>query len=200
MAWQSFRGEQASVGAVENFNARLHALACAHTILSREHWSGAPLADVVRQGLTICTGSENASENAGADGSALGGGPRRLMMSGPDLRVNAAPTVSLVMVLHELATNAIKYGALSGSAGSVSIGWTLRADGAVVLEWREQGGPPVLPPTRSGFGSRLIHDAVTRQLSGQAMLDYAPAGLLVRLELPAQHFGPALPPPSKDYA
>lgn len=187
MAWQSFRGEQVPAGAVENFHARLHALACAHTILSREQWSGAALADVVHQGLTICNGGEP-------------GAARRLAVSGPDLRVNAAPTVSLVMVLHELATNAIKYGALSGAAGSVSITWTQGADGMVALEWREQGGPPVLPPARSGFGSRLIRDAVTRQLGGQVALDYAPDGLVVRLVLPAQHFAPATPISCKDVA
>lgn len=179
MAWQSFRGAHAPVDAVENFNARLHALASAHTILSREQWAGAPLAEVVRQGLTICNGGE------------LGvGGARRLAVAGPDLRVYAAPTVSLVMVLHELATNAIKYGALSNTAGTVAIAWDVQDDGSVALEWREHGGPPVAPPARSGFGSRLIRDAITRQLSGEAHLDHAVTGLVVRLVLPAQHFDP----------
>lgn len=185
MAWQSFRGiEQPAAAAVENFTARLHALAAAHTILSRGQWAGAPLADVVRQGLTICAGSVQGD-----------GGAQRLSLGGPDVTVGAAATVSLVMVLHELATNAIKYGALSNAEGTVTIAWDLGDDGAVALEWREQGGPPVAPPARSGFGSRLIRDAITRQLSGQAQIDHAPDGVVVRLVLPAQHFeAPAIAP------
>ena len=178
MAWQSFRGMDGASEGVENFTARLHALAAAHTILSRRQWAGAPMADVVRQGLTVCNGE-------------LGmGGARRVTVSGPDLTIGAAPTVSLVLVLHELATNAIKYGALSNATGTVSVCWTVEADGRVSLEWREQGGPPVSPPTRSGFGTRLIRDAITRQLGGEALVDHAHDGVVARFVLPAGHFNP----------
>lgn len=176
MAWQSFRGMDAAADGVENFTARLHALAAAHTVLSRRQWAGAPMADVVQQGLTVCTGE-------------LGiGGGRRVTRSGPDLVMGAAPTVSLVLVLHELATNAIKYGALSNATGTVSVAWAVEPDGRVSLEWRERGGPPVSPPTSSGFGTRLIRDAIVRQLGGETLVDHAHDGVVARLVLPAGCF------------
>jgi len=177
MAWQSFRGSDVPTSPVENFTARLHALAAAHTVLSQRHWAGARLAEVVRKGLTICSGGELGS-----------GGARRISASGPELLVKATPTVSLVMVLHELTTNAIKYGALSNTTGTVAISWAMRDDGSVALQWREQGGPAMTAPTRSGFGSRLIRDAIMRQLSGEAAVDHAGEGLVAHLVLPACHF------------
>ncbi len=174
MAWQSFRGiEQPAAAAVENFTARLHALAAAHTILSRGQWAGAPLADVVRQGLTICAGSVQGD-----------GGAQRLSLGGPDVTVGAAATVSLVMVLHELATNAIKYGALSCDSGNLSLTWqTIPAENRVELLWHESGGPAVRQPDRKGFGTTLIERALPRTGGNRVDLYFAPAGVQCRISL-----------------
>lgn len=173
MAYQTFRGPDVPAVPVQKFNRRLAALSGAHDTLSRENWSGALLAEIVRQGLLIC-----------------GDGSGRLSMSGPDVTLPANATVSLVMVLHELATNAMKYGALSGDKGTVSIRWDVdERDNRVVIHWQEQDGAPVAPPTRKGFGSRLLTDAVPRQLSGKVDMAYEEAGLQCRIAIPLSGTG-----------
>ena len=173
MAYQSFKGDDVPQAALAAFNARLHALAAAHTALSRANWEGADLAEVVRQGLTICRN----------DARIAAGGP------GINLHPNAA--VALVLVFHELATNAVKYGALSNAGGSVQIGWMLSESAApsgqsewIELVWSERGGPPVAPPDRRGFGSRLIEDSVNRQLEGEVDMEFAREGLSCRMRFP----------------
>jgi two-component sensor histidine kinase len=86
------------------------------------------------------------------------------------------------MVLHELATNAGKYGALSMAGGRLSVSWTTAVEGGLRLTWAEDGGPPVLPPTREGFGSRLIVQ-LSRQLDGEVTFDWRPTGLVVAMDL-----------------
>lgn len=168
MAHQTFRGTDVPAVPVEKFNRRLAALSGAHDALSRQNWSGASLAEIARQGLLICS-----------DGSG------RVSMGGPDVTLPTNATVSLVMVLHELATNALKYGALSGGSGRIDVRWDLaERDGWVVIHWQEHGGPLVTPPTRKGFGSRLLTDAVPRQLNGQVDLTYHPTGLHCRIAIP----------------
>lgn len=168
MAYQTFRGLEVPAVPVEKFNGRLAALSGAHDTLSRENWSGASLAEIVRQGLLIC-----------------GDGSGRVKTGGPDVTLRANATVSLVMVLHELATNAMKYGALSGDGGTVDVRWDLNEqDGWAIIHWQEHGGPPVTPPTRKGFGSRLLTDAVPRQLNGKVELVYNETGLQCRIAIP----------------
>jgi PAS domain S-box-containing protein len=171
MAHQTFRGTSLPAQPVATFNNRLAALSGAHDTLSRTSWTGATLADIVRQGLLIC----------GADDT-------RLDIGGPEVVMPSNATVSLVMVLHELATNAMKYGALSTMVGKVSIRWAVEhtPDGisTATIEWRESGGPEVVKPTRRGFGSRLVSEAVPRQLGGTVLLDYVPAGLHCRISVP----------------
>lgn len=167
MAHQTFRGVAVADGRVGIFNDRLAALSGAHDALSRTNWSGALLRDIVRQGLLIC----------GAD-------DMRLEIDGPDVVMPASATVSLVMVLHELATNAIKYGALSGLAGKVTVRWKLLDGGMVAIEWIERGGPVVEQPRRKGFGSRLLTEAVPRQLGGQVQVDYDKEGLRCLMTVP----------------
>jgi PAS domain S-box-containing protein len=166
MAYQSFKGSDVPADALAAFNARLHALAAAHTVLSRANWEGAELAEVVRQGLTICRNDS------------------RVSAAGPAISLHPNAGVALVLVLHELATNALKYGALSAGSGSVEIGWSLAGaaiDASVPerleLVWAERGGPPVDPPAERGFGSRLIADSVKRQLEGEVELVFAREGL-----------------------
>ncbi|MBB3858940.1 PAS domain S-box-containing protein [Novosphingobium hassiacum] len=168
MAFQTFRGANEVSGPVRTFNQRLSAVSGAHDALSRANWTGTLMAEIVRHGILIC-----------ADGDL------RVSVSGPDVVMPANATVSLVMVLHELATNAMKYGALSDNKGQVAIDWSLNATGDVVsITWRESGGPVVRAPTRKGFGFRLINEAVPRQLSGKVDLTYDPDGLCCRIALP----------------
>lgn len=167
MAHQTFRGTGAGDARVGTFNSRLAALSGAHDALSRTNWAGALLGDIVTQGLLIC----------GAD-------DMRLDVSGPDVVMPANATVSLVMVLHELATNAMKYGALSGINGRVTVRWALADEGMVAIDWVESGGPEVVLPQRKGFGSRLLTEAVPRQLGGRVSLDYDRAGLRCLITVP----------------
>lgn len=167
MAHQTFRGQDMPRDPVVKFNERLSALAAAHTALSNAAWAGAPIFDLVRQGTAIC----------GQSGA--------VRLCGPDLVIPAAPTVSLVMVLHELATNALKYGALSVDEGCVDVIWRRIEDcRRLELQWREMGGPAVVVPTRKGFGSRLIVDAVERQMQGTAEVAYASDGLVCTISFP----------------
>lgn len=167
MAHQTFRSADAPDRKVSTFTNRLSALSGAHDALSRTNWAGACLSDIVRQGLLIC-----------------GPDDLRVEITGPEVVMPASATVSLVMVLHELATNAMKYGALSGLAGRVSVRWSVRADGMIEIDWVESGGPVVTPPSRKGFGSRLLTEAVPRQLGGRVNLDYDARGLRCQIAVP----------------
>lgn len=168
MAHQTFRGTSIPRSPVETFNQRLAALSGAHDALSRTNWSGADLAEIIRQGLLICDPDD-----------------MRVHMSGPPIVMPANATVSLVMVLHELATNAIKYGALSTLTGKLLIDWALK-DGMVEIVWREVGGPEVVQPSRRGFGSRLLTEAVPRQLGGRVDLAFEKSGLLCVIVVPPE--------------
>lgn len=113
----------------------------------------------------------------------LEAGAERFRFEGPEVRLGDKAATALSLVAHELATNAMKYGALSGEAGRVDVAWRVR-DGEVELCWRESGGPPVTPPARRGFGTRLVERAAPMELRGHGRIDYAPEGLSYRLEFP----------------
>ncbi len=111
----------------------------------------------------------------------------RVDIEGRDVSVGADGAFALSMALHELATNASKYGALSVPTGRLSLSWTVgrREDqSTLVMDWVEQGGPKAVPPTRRGFGSKLVAAVVERQLDGSIQTDFTDAGLKVRLEMP----------------
>jgi two-component sensor histidine kinase len=144
--------------------SRLHALGSAHDVLTRENWEGAQLDDIVRGAI------------------APHGGSDRFTVSGPAVRLTPSLSVLIAMLLHELATNAVKYGALSVDGGSVAIAWEVRDD-HLSLRWAERGGPAVAPPTRQGFGSRLLESS-TVTVGGKAELDFTPEGLRALIELP----------------
>jgi two-component sensor histidine kinase len=148
------------------FEARLKALAAAHDLLARSSWKGAEIRELAGAHLQPFVSPD---------------GPR-LVMQGPDLTVSAEAASSLSLMLHELTTNAVKYGALSTPAGEVRLGWTRdMASGDVVLDWRERGGPKVEPPKRKGFGTTLI----AKLLAGRGLMDFAPEGLHVIARVPA---------------
>ncbi|WP_306754231.1 sensor histidine kinase [Paracoccus actinidiae] len=145
--------------------ARIMALSGAHNVLTRESWNGADLRTLVETAIHPFQGP----------------GPDAFQLSGPDMRVGPYAAISISLALHELATNAVKYGALSTPAGRVRIGWSVGADQVFRLEWIETGGPVVTPSDRRGFGSRLILQVLPDQLQGAAELEYRPAGIAFRL-------------------
>lgn len=163
LAEQSLLESGCPVEPVERFNERLLALAEAHTILSRGNWSGATLQDVVRHGLFML------------------GHDARVTLEGSEVMISARQTVPLIMVLHELATNALKYGALSQASGRLSVAWQALESGDVVIDWVESGGPEVVPPTRTGFGSQMVKNMIGHQLRGKFDADYRSDGLRCRI-------------------
>jgi two-component sensor histidine kinase len=107
-------------------------------------------------------------------------------IDGENIAISAGPAMSLSMVIHELCTNATKYGALSASGGRVSIEWTISEDNPkrFILHWKESGGPAVREPSRKSFGSRLIEQALPSQLKGEARLRFDPSGLICEVNIP----------------
>ena len=151
------------------FFGRLRALAGAHELLTAEEWHRAPLAGVVERALA-------------AFRDAMAG---RVEFDGPEgMWLNAQQSSLLTMALHELATNAVKYGALSNNSGRVRISWDWTADDPRRLRlcWQESDGPPVKTPARRGFGSLLIEKALEAEL-GHAVLEFAPQGVKCTIEL-----------------
>lgn len=144
---------------VKAFTARLIALSRAHDVLMQDSWAAAPMQSVVEKVLALQTSLD------------------RFRIEGPSLALAPQATLSLSLLLHELTTNAIKYGALSAEGGTVQVAWWIEegAEGTVVLEWRERGGPPATAPTTRGFGARLIQTGLVG--TRDTRLDYSPMGL-----------------------
>lgn len=164
----SFRNAQGP-DAFRAFNSRLQALARSHELLTRKQWDSAEIGEVVRDAIAPLRGDDD----------------RRFSVSGPPVLLSSAGTVSVSMMLHELCTNAVKYGALSNESGRVSITWTAetrRDDIDFALHWLEYGGPPVVAPTRAGFGSRLI-PALAQEMGGEVQISYLPEGVSCTIRL-----------------
>ena len=178
MASQTLRNEPDPIVAFEKFEARLLGLSRVHDILTRESWHGAELREVAERAL-------QPFDEAGA----------RVSIEGPSVWLQPGGALTMALTFHELATNALKYGALSNAAGRVRLGWTYDPEArALEVVWNEDGGPPVPPPTRKGFGSRLIERSLRGELKGEAVMDYRPDGLVCRLNarLPEAHEGGVL--------
>jgi len=166
IAAQSLRGADVSPEARERFMGRLIAPARANDVLVAENWNGAGLMAV-------------AAEMAGPHG-----GAERFAIEGPDLHLGPQAATAMALGLHELATNAAKYGALSTEAGRVSLTWTVDGEAdarRLMLTWRESGGPPVRAPRSRGFGSRLIENAIFSEMEGQTELEFAPEDIRCRI-------------------
>lgn len=164
IAHQTLRTAANPAAFQEAFESRLMALSKTHDLLTATNWRGAALRDVLLAELGPF-------------------GPNQYELEGPDVDLTPAEALAFGLVAHELATNAAKYGALSGADGCVSVEWATQ-DGRLALTWRERGGPQVATPTRRGFGSRLIERSLQGQLEGSAELEFAPDGLICRIELP----------------
>ena len=166
LARQTLREGVAVGEARERLTERLLALSAAHNVLTRENWEGADLAEIAGEAMRPY------EEPAGG----------RIFIRGPRARLAPNVALALSMALHELATNAVKYGALSATDGQVCLDWALK-DHAIDLTWRESGGPPVTAPLTKGFGSRLL-SGLSGEFGTPAEIDYAPTGLTCRLRAP----------------
>jgi two-component sensor histidine kinase len=152
---------------VERLSGRMRALSANHDLLVQSDWSGVDVEDLVRAQL---------SHFADLIGS-------RIFVGGPKLRMNPASAQASGLALHELATNAAKYGALSTDVGRVDISWRTAND-TFTMSWTELGGPPAAPPKRRGFGTVVMKAMAERSIGGKVELDYAPSGLTWRLTCP----------------
>jgi two-component sensor histidine kinase len=171
IATQTLRTADTTAAAKDALERRLLALSQAHDVLTRENWEGADLMDVVERALEPY---QVHSEN-------------RLHITGPHVRLTPRMSLALAMAMHELATNAVKYGALSNKSGTIDVTWSVQ-NGAtpprLVLQWREGGGPPVVAPRRRGFGSRLIERSLAQDLDGQVDIAFAPTGVVCTVNAP----------------
>jgi PAS domain S-box-containing protein len=171
---QTLRGATDVEDAREVLARRLIALGKAHDILLGGAAERAPLAAVVREGIGV-----------------LEGATQRVRVSGPQVEIGGKAALSLALMLHEMTTNALKYGALSVPEGHVELSWAIAAGDEgpnLRLSWCERGGPPVVPPTRKGFGTRLIERGLTGQIGGVLSLDYPPEGLTCTVDAPLRDF------------
>ncbi len=155
---------------VARFSERIHALSANQDLLVKNEWEGVDIADLVNAQLATFE-------------DLIG---RRILLSGPPVRLTAAAAQGIGLALHELCTNAGKYGALSNDTGCVTVVWEQKPD-EFSISWKESGGPPVSPPTRKGFGSTIITYAAETSVDGSTELDYAPDGLRWTLRCPAKN-------------
>lgn len=147
---------------------RIRALSNAHTLLAESRWTGADLRTLVTDELSPYRAE----------------GGSRADVDGPDLTLSPQSAQSIAMVLHELTTNSVKYGALSVAAGRIRVAWSHPADGKLLLRWNEMNGPPVKPPARRGFGTRVI-DSVVRAERGEARYNWHADGLACEISIEA---------------
>lgn len=176
LAMQSFNDRVDPAVARGTFDARLNALSAAHNLLTTQNWESAGLLEIIHASVAATAG-------ANVD---------RVTLQGPDILIAPQTAVSLAMAIHELCTNAIKYGALSNEEGRVDVRWTATSDDAGLIElaidWTEADGPPVEVPSRRGFGTRLIERGLSAELRSSVTLDFCPSGLkcTILARLPAE--------------
>lgn len=158
----------------ESIETRIAALSRSHDLLGRSKWDGAGLHDLVHEALAPFSVTEGRAE--------------RFTIEGENIKLSPKAVLALGIAFNELATNAVKYGAFSNEAGTIAISWKLAEKPGgrwLCLQWREQDGPPVAPPKRKGFGSRVIERGLAHELDGKVNLDYDPTGIICNIEVPA---------------
>ena len=157
---------------VAALDSRIQSMASTHELLSSSRWQGVPLRELLRRELAPYTSNSNTC------------------IKGPEIILSAEAAQTTALVLHELTTNAAKYGALSRREGRVSVRWYRapngQGPGPLAIEWLETGGPPVEVPSNSGYGSSVITELVPYELGGTARLLFSPEGVRCRLEIPAK--------------
>ncbi|MFO1070120.1 MAG: HWE histidine kinase domain-containing protein [Geminicoccaceae bacterium] len=170
---QTFRGAAAPPDLLKAFEDRIIALAGAHAVLTRRNWESPGLAELLHEAVAFS-----------------GDARARIALDGPPVTLSPDQGIAIVLAVHELGTNALKYGALSQPTGAVALTWTLDAPGRRLdLVWTERGGPPVHPPARRGFGTTMIEHALPRQVRGSATLAFDPAGLRCEIRVPLASAG-----------
>lgn len=170
IATLSLRNEEPSDSLRESLTARILALSKAHDVLTDTQWSGADLREIAAL--------------AGVPFE-LGDGVQRLRIEGPQVQLPPKTAIAVALAFHELATNAAKYGALSTPAGRIDLKWTLQTvagEPVLRISWRESGGPPVKPPRRTGFGTRLLQRGLAADLNGRVTIDYRRDGVVCVIE------------------
>jgi len=176
MASQTLRGNVHNDALVRKFHDRLAAFARAHDSLTATTWATARMSDVVNGALLAHQGDE-----------------AKVSIEGPNVVLGSRQAVALALAIHELATNATKYGALSSPSGRVRVNWQEAMDDrlpALRFCWNESGGPAVARPTRTGFGSRLIERVLSDDLNAKVDLDYAASGLTCTFTALKRDLGP----------
>ncbi|HVV79601.1 MAG TPA: HWE histidine kinase domain-containing protein [Pseudolabrys sp.] len=151
---------------ISSVEGRVHALSRAHNLLSQARWLGVSLNGLFEEELEPYRAAE------------------KIALKGPDVALRSAAAQSLALAIHELSTNAAKYGALSSLEGRLVVEWTL-ADGQLIIDWHELDGPPVVTPKKRGFGTNILLGSVEKQLSGVVKMDWIPTGLSCRISIPA---------------
>ena len=157
----------------DSIESRLFAFSRSHDLLTREKWESAGLYDIVHDAVEPFV--------------AAGGRTDRIAITGENIRFPPKAALALGIAFNELATNAVKYGALANAAGSILIEWTIEttpAGSRLLLKWQEKDGPMVTPPAHKGFGSRVIERGLAHELAGNAHLDYRPDGLVCTMSIP----------------
>jgi PAS domain S-box-containing protein len=172
--WQALRTTSDPKVIWESIETRLFALSRSHDLLTRENWESAGLADVLHDALEPFVVADGRAE--------------RITIAGENIRFPPKAALALGIAFNELATNAVKYGAFSNERGSIVIDWKIepRSEGdRLILRWQETDGPPVNPPSRKGFGSRVIERGLAHELEGTVALDYPSTGVVCTMSLPA---------------
>jgi two-component sensor histidine kinase len=163
--------ENADPAAWNAFMDRLHGLAKTHDLLTDTQWQGALLEDVLKNELDPYQDAMR----------------QRIRLKGPKINLQPGAVLALGLAIHEMATNAVKYGSLSVPDGKVHVMWAVTSDSAapaLLVEWVESGGPPVKKPERQGFGTKLIQRGLAQQLGGEIKLDFAPSGIRCVITFP----------------
>lgn len=158
----------------EAIESRIFALSRSHDLLTRHNWKGAGLHDLIDAALKPFEVANSRGE--------------RFTVEGANIRLASKATLALGIAFHELATNAVKYGAFSNDVGTIRIVWNIemRPDGErLILTWRETDGPVVVPPTHKGFGSQVIERGLAHELQAKVRLDFLPEGLVCTVDIPA---------------
>ncbi len=169
IAAQSLRDTTSIETVAKTIADRLSALGVSHDLLIQESWTGAGCRTLIENAI-------RAFQTTGF---------KQFTITGSNVTVSSGPAVALSMVIHELSTNALKYGALSVPEGLVTIIWSVDDEHQRFhLEWKESGGPVVVPPTKKSFGSRFIEQALPGQLQGDARLLFEPSGVVCHINIP----------------
>ncbi|MDZ4366113.1 MAG: HWE histidine kinase domain-containing protein [Afipia sp.] len=158
----------------ESITSRIFALSRSHHLLSDKNWGGTGLHDLLDAALKPF--------------GVANGRKERFLITGANVRVSPKATLALGIAFHELATNAVKYGAFSNEAGSITVSWSIElkpGDDRLVIRWQEKDGPPVSQPTRKGFGSKVITRGLAHELEGTVDLEYRADGVACTIDIPA---------------